>query len=106
MATKQRDISTSCLIHMHPTVSKSIRSQLRYRNSVISILISLNLGLKSAGSTTELSIDASDLWYCWRSVFAIQHNNVAPYCVCAIVKLLCREPPLHQALYDHPTVLT
>jgi len=49
VATKQRDISASYLLHTHATFGKSIRSLLRYGNSVIPTLFLSNLALKSTG---------------------------------------------------------
>jgi len=70
VATRQHDISSSHVQRMHPTLSKSVTSLLRYRNLVIPTSFSLNLALKSRGSIIEKCCwrrnSSSDHHHCWR----------------------------------------
>jgi len=58
LVTKQRDISASYRLYLHPTFIKSIQFLLRYQNSVIPSLFSLNRTLKWTGNIIK------KCWWC------------------------------------------
>jgi len=116
VAIKEHDTTTSHLLRMHPTFSKSVRPLvllLRYQNRVIPTSFSLQLALKSAGSITVLrsvadaGTAAGVICSIAGDVLVLQRDNAPKHCTHHTVELLCHET--HRSLiviWYQPTLQT